>query len=66
MVSKIINVNLKRLGGWNHEKNETERLYLRELIMDDIQELSKVLSDPESIQYYNEPFNQEKVEKWTE
>ncbi|MBU9719879.1 MULTISPECIES: GNAT family N-acetyltransferase [Bacillaceae] len=43
---------------------ETERLYLRELIMEDIQDLSKVLSDPESMQYYAEPFNQEKVEQW--
>ncbi|GIO26343.1 GNAT family N-acetyltransferase [Ornithinibacillus bavariensis] len=43
---------------------ETERLYLRELVMEDVQELSKVLSDPESMQYYNEPFNEEKVEKW--
>lgn len=43
---------------------ETERLYLRELIMDDVEELSKVLSDPESMQYYPEAFNQEKVEKW--
>lgn len=43
---------------------ETERLYLRELVLEDKHELSKVLSDPESMQYYPEPFNQEKVEKW--
>ncbi|MBM7542232.1 GNAT family N-acetyltransferase [Amphibacillus cookii] len=43
---------------------ETERLYLRELIKEDIQELAKVLSDPESMQYYPNPFNQTGVEKW--
>lgn len=43
---------------------ETERLYLRELVIDDAQELSKVLSDPEAMRYYPEPFNMEKVEKW--
>ncbi len=32
--------------------------------MDDIQELSKVLSDPESMQYYTGPFHLEKVESW--
>ena len=29
--------------------------------MDDHHELSKVLSDPESMQYYPHPFNQEEV-----
>ena len=43
---------------------ETERLYLRELTLADVTELSKVLSDPESMQYYPEPFNQEKVKQW--
>ncbi|WP_246187726.1 GNAT family N-acetyltransferase [Ornithinibacillus caprae] len=43
---------------------ETERLYLRELVLEDVQELSKVLTDAESMQYYPEPFNQEKVVKW--
>jgi RimJ/RimL family protein N-acetyltransferase len=43
---------------------ETERLYLRKLTLDDIPALSKVLSDPESMQFYPEPFNKEKVEKW--
>ncbi|WP_017473161.1 GNAT family N-acetyltransferase [Amphibacillus jilinensis] len=43
---------------------ETERLYLRELIKEDIKELAKILSDPESMQYYAGPFKQEKVEKW--
>ncbi|MFC0300785.1 GNAT family N-acetyltransferase [Virgibacillus soli] len=43
---------------------ETERLYLRELNLDDQNELSKVLSDPESMQYYPHPFNQEGVKDW--
>ncbi|MEH7385437.1 GNAT family N-acetyltransferase [Bacillus sp. JJ1521] len=43
---------------------ETKRLYLRELVLEDTEQLSKVLSDPESMQYYPEPFSIEKVEKW--
>lgn len=43
---------------------ETERLYLRELLLEDTEELSKVLSDPESMQFYSEPFSLEKVEQW--
>ncbi|MRI66392.1 GNAT family N-acetyltransferase [Gracilibacillus thailandensis] len=43
---------------------ETERLYLRELKLEDTEKLSKVLSDPEAMQYYPEPFNIKKVEKW--
>ncbi|MBD8071576.1 GNAT family N-acetyltransferase [Bacillus sp. PS06] len=43
---------------------ESERLYLRELKIEDSEELAKVLSDPESMQYYPQPFNQEKVERW--
>jgi RimJ/RimL family protein N-acetyltransferase len=43
---------------------ETNRLYVRELALKDTEELSKVLSDPESMQYYPEPFSKEKVEKW--
>ncbi|UZQ49976.1 GNAT family N-acetyltransferase [Clostridium kluyveri] len=43
---------------------ETERLYLRELQIDDTKELMKVLSDPESMQYSLDPFSEEKVEEW--
>lgn len=43
---------------------ETERLYLRELVLADTVELSKVLSDPDSMKYYTKPFNMERVEKW--
>jgi len=43
---------------------ETERLYLRELVLNDKKELMKVLSDPESMQFYPHPFSEEEVEKW--
>lgn len=43
---------------------ETERLYLRELRMDDKKELMKVLSNPESMEFYPHPFSEEEVEKW--
>lgn len=43
---------------------ETERLYLRELVLDDKQNLMKVLSDPESMAYYPHPFNEAEVENW--
>lgn len=43
---------------------ETKRLYLRELVLEDTEELSKVLSDQESMQYYPKPFSKSKVEKW--
>ena len=41
---------------------ETDRLSLRELTLEDTAKLSKVLSDPESMQYYPAPFNKDKVE----
>jgi RimJ/RimL family protein N-acetyltransferase len=37
---------------------------LRELEIGDKKELTKVLSDPESMQYYPHPFSEEKVENW--
>lgn len=43
---------------------ETERLYLREMQMDDKNELSKVLSNPESMKFYPHPLSEEEVEKW--
>ncbi len=43
---------------------ETERQYLRELFMEDAPELMKVLSDPESMQFYPHPFSKDEVEKW--
>ncbi|SER98555.1 GNAT family N-acetyltransferase [Salisediminibacterium halotolerans] len=43
---------------------ETDRLYLREFITADADSLAQVLSDPESMKYYPEPFSYEKVERW--
>lgn len=43
---------------------ETERLYLRELIMEDKEEWAKVLSDVESMRFYPHPFSEEEVENW--
>ena len=43
---------------------DTERLYLRELFLDDKKELMKVLSDSESMKFYPHPFSEEEVEKW--
>ena len=43
---------------------ETKRLYLRELRIDDKKELMKVLSNPQSMQFYPHPFSEEEVEKW--
>ncbi|OOM70297.1 anhydro-N-acetylmuramic acid kinase [Clostridium puniceum] len=43
---------------------ETERLYLRELQIDDTKELMKVLSDPESMQYSLDPFSEKRTEEW--
>ena len=43
---------------------ETQRIYLRELVLEDAEALSKVLSDPDSMQYYPAAFTHEKVEQW--
>jgi RimJ/RimL family protein N-acetyltransferase len=37
---------------------------LRELEIGDKKELTKVLGDPESMQYYPHPFSEENVENW--
>lgn len=39
---------------------ETEQFYLRELTMDDFESWHSILSDPETMKYYPEPFNEEK------
>lgn len=43
---------------------ETERLYLRELLISDKNELRKVLSDSQSMQFYPHPFSDDEVENW--
>ena len=43
---------------------ETDRLILRELTMEDQEDLSEVLSNPESMQFYGAPFDNKRVEGW--
>ena len=43
---------------------ETERLYLRELVYDDVDDLLAVLGDPVAMQYYPHPFNRDDVVGW--
>ena len=43
---------------------ETERLFLREMDMDDYDALYDVLGDPEIMQHYPYTFNEEKVRDW--
>ncbi len=43
---------------------ETDRLFLRELVISDKKELSKILCDPESMKFYPEPFSDKNVEDW--
>src|ERR1041384_2922968 len=45
---------------------ETERLLLREFRATDVDPLAKVLSDPETMRYYPEPFDRAGVEAWIE
>jgi len=44
---------------------ETERLYLRKLVIEDTSELMKVLSDIESMEFYPHPFSEEEVKNWS-
>lgn len=43
---------------------ETERLLLRELTMDDVNDLHIILSDPESMGHYPKPYSMKKSEGW--
>ncbi len=45
---------------------ETRRLYLRQLTIKDISDLSLVLSDKESMRYYPHVFTKEEVARWIE
>lgn len=45
---------------------ETRRLYLRQLTLDDVTNLSLVLSDKESMRYYPHVFSEEEVARWIE
>jgi len=43
---------------------ETERLELRELVLDDAKDLFAILSDQETMQYYPRPYSLEKAADW--
>lgn len=43
---------------------ETQRLFLREMTLSDLDALLLVLGDAESMRYYPKPFDREMVEKW--
>lgn len=43
---------------------KTKRLILRELTMDDLEDLHKIFSDAESMKHYPRPFSLEKTQKW--
>ncbi|MEH1926401.1 GNAT family N-acetyltransferase [Nostoc sp.] len=43
---------------------ETQRLFLREMTLSDLDALLLVLGDAESMRYYPKPFDSEMVEKW--
>ena len=45
---------------------ETERLFLREMTMDDFDSLYAVLADPEIMQHYPYSFDEERVRSWIE
>lgn len=42
---------------------ETERLLLRELTIDDVNDLHIILSDPESMEHYPQPYSLERSER---
>ena len=45
---------------------ETDRLFLREMSMEDLESLYKVLADPEIMQHYPYTFDEERVRGWIE
>ena len=45
---------------------ETERLFLREMTMDDFDSMYAVLADPEIMQHYPYSFDEERVRSWIE
>ena len=45
---------------------ETKRLLLREYTFDDFNALYEIMSDPETMQHYPEPFDEERTGHWIE
>ncbi len=45
---------------------ETKRLTLREMTLNDVDDLLEVLSDPEAMQFYPKPFDCQMTQTWIE
>lgn len=45
---------------------ETERLILREYTLEDFDALFEIMSDPETMQHYPKPFDEERTIGWIE
>ncbi|HEY9657554.1 MAG TPA: GNAT family N-acetyltransferase, partial [Allocoleopsis sp.] len=45
---------------------ETKRLLLREMTLQDVDELLAVFSDPEAMQFYPKPFDRPMTQAWIE
>ncbi|MBP3742132.1 MAG: GNAT family N-acetyltransferase [Treponema sp.] len=45
---------------------QTQRLILREYIMDDFEDLYEIMSDAETMQHYPAPFDQARTRRWIE
>lgn len=43
---------------------ETDRLILREYTIDDFKSLYEIVSDPETMQHYPAPFDEERTRGW--
>ena len=43
---------------------ETERLILREYTRDDFDALFEIVSDPETMQHYPAPFDEQRTKEW--
>ena len=56
------NKSIYKIGGVN--MIETERLILREYTMGDFEALYEIVSDPETMQHYPAPFDEDKTRSW--
>ncbi len=52
--------------GWIEMVLETERLYLREMVQGDFQDLCKILQDEETMYAYEGAFSDREVQEWME
>ena len=64
--TKFLPQGFKGETGFMKKILETERLFLREMSMDDFDALYKVLADREIMQHYPYIFDEERVRSWIE